>query len=64
MLRAKTIEEWSLTLVCNDSHRYEEAYFAMPALKAGRYLLMVSPSEAANGKVTRSFSLSSVSSST
>ena len=45
MLRAKTIEEWSLTLVCNDSHRYEEAYFAMPALKAGQYLLMVSPSE-------------------
>lgn len=45
MLRAKSIEEWSLTLVCNDSHRYEEAYFAMPALKAGRYLLMVSPSE-------------------
>ena len=45
MLKAKTIEEWSLTLVCNDSHRYEEAYFAMPALKAGRYLLMVSPSE-------------------
>lgn len=45
MLRARTIEEWSLTLVCNDSHRYEESYFAMPALKAGRYLLMVSPSE-------------------
>ncbi len=45
MLRARTIEEWSLTLVCNDSHRYEEAYFAVPALKAGRYLLMVSPSE-------------------
>ena len=45
MLRAKSIEEWSLTLVCNDSHRYEEAYFAVPALKAGRYLLMVSPSE-------------------
>lgn len=45
MLRARTIEEWSLTLVCNDSHRYEEAYFAMPALKAGQYLLMVSPSE-------------------
>lgn len=45
MLRAKSIEEWSLTLVCNDSHRYEAAYFAMPALKAGQYLLMVSPSE-------------------
>ena len=45
MLRARTIEEWSLTLVCNDSHRYEESYFAVPALKAGRYLLMVSPSE-------------------
>lgn len=45
MLRAKTVEEWSLELVCNDSHRYEEAYLAMPALKAGRYLLLVSPSE-------------------
>lgn len=44
MLRAKTVEEWSLELVCNDSHRYEEAYLAMPALAAGHYLLMVSPS--------------------
>ncbi len=44
MMKAKSVEEWSLTLICNDSHRYEEAYFAMPALKAGHYLLMVSPS--------------------
>lgn len=44
MLKAKAVEEWTLALVCNDSHRYEEAYFAMPPLKAGRYLLMVSPS--------------------
>lgn len=43
MLKAKAVEEWNLQLVGNDSHRYEEAYFAMPALKAGHYLLLVSP---------------------
>ena len=43
MLKAKAVEEWNLQFVGNDSHRYEEAYFAMPALKAGHYLLLVSP---------------------
>lgn len=43
-LKAAPVSKWDLPLACNDSHRFEEAYFAVPALKAGRYLLLVSPS--------------------
>lgn len=43
-LKAAPVSKWDLPLVCNDSHRFEEAYFAVPALKAGRYMLLVSPS--------------------
>ena len=44
MLNTKPVVEWDLPLEVGDSHRYETAYFALPALSAGHYLLMVSPS--------------------
>ncbi|MBR1766486.1 MAG: hypothetical protein IJ745_05550 [Bacteroidales bacterium] len=45
ILKTSSVCSFDLAVPGNDSYRSEEAYFALPPLKAGRYLLLVSPSE-------------------
>ncbi len=41
--QTKPVAQWDVEVPANDEYRYEQAVVAMPALKAGRYLFLVSP---------------------
>ncbi len=43
MLNAKPLEQWDVAVPCNKEYLEESALLALPAMKAGRYILLVSP---------------------
>ena len=45
LLAAKPIHQWDVELPANSEYRYDKANFTLPALKAGKYILLVSSSE-------------------